>query len=60
MPKVVAMAHAQQPESFDPLLPVELALPFPGHWGHITAVYSVAAALDMRPTHDWKARVADD
>jgi hypothetical protein len=57
MPKVVAMAHAQQPESFDPLLPVELALPFPGHWGRITAVYSVAAVMDMADR--WKALVAD-
>jgi hypothetical protein len=49
MPKVVAMAHAQQPEQFDPLaaVPVEIGLPFPGQWGRITAAYSMAAVYNL-------------
>jgi hypothetical protein len=47
MPKVVAMAHAQQPEQFDPLLPIELPLPFPGKWAQVTIGYNVGAALSL-------------
>ena len=49
-------AHAQA-ETFDPLLPVELVLPFPGHWGQIRAIYSVAAVLDL--SERWPALMAD-
>ena len=49
-------AHAQA-ETFDPLLPVELVLPFPGHWGQIRAIYSVAAVLDL--SERWPVLMAD-
>ena|SRR5690348_8226696 len=58
MAKITSMngAHAQA-ETFDPLLPVELVLPFPGHWGHIRAIYSVAAVLDL--SERWTAIIGD-
>ena len=58
MAKITSMngAHAQA-ETFDPLLPVELVLPFPGHWGQIRAVYSVAAVLNL--TEHWPVLMAD-
>lgn len=58
MGKVTSMngAHAQA-ETFDPLLPVELVLPFPGHWGQIRAIYSVAAVLNL--TEQWTALMVD-
>src|SRR5690242_5226618 len=58
MPKISSLNGAHpQAETFDPLLPVELVLPFPGHWGQIRAIYSVAAVLDL--SERWHTLMAD-
>jgi hypothetical protein len=33
-------------------LPVELVLPFPGHWGQIRVIYSVVAVMDLAERWD--------
>lgn len=58
MAKITSLNGAQaQADTFDPLLPVELVLPFPGHWGQIRAVYSVAAVLNL--TERWDDLTTD-
>lgn len=58
MAKITSLNGAQaQADTFDPLLPVELVLPFPGHWGQIRAVYSVAAVLNL--TERWDELTTD-
>lgn len=58
MAKITSLNGAQaQAPTFDPLLPVELVLPFPGHWGQIRVVYSVAAVLDL--SERWTTLMAD-
>jgi hypothetical protein len=58
MAKITSLNGAHpQAETFDPLLPVELVLPFPGHWGQIRAIYSVAAVLDL--SERWTALISD-
>src|SRR5690242_4087546 len=58
MGKISSMNGAHpQAEQFDPLLPAELVLPFPGHWGQIRAIYSVAAVLDL--SERWTAIIGD-